>query len=259
MDKMRAEFEAWLPLPDGVKWHEKHAAYYAAKGDVILTASAYHSQWKAWQAARQPERGEAVDLYLRTRVADLLHLLQHAEIRTPSPGDHREAVKAIADIQSYVTAHPPAADARVAELEARLAELRDYHAGHVSGAQTSYDEFTARIAALEAQLADMTAARDALLPVVDERNELESQLTDSREREGRMRELNDDLRWILGRPNFACGGFSRHLRQIGYQIAEHAEDEQAAVIHWMLMLYLEYGTDWRAHTDAALAAEKGKK
>ena len=56
--------------------------------------------------------------------------------------------------------------------------------------------------------------------------------------------LNDDLRFIFGRPNFACGGVARGLRQIGWEIDTRAEAEQAAVILWMLQMYLEHGPQW---------------
>jgi hypothetical protein len=60
-----------------------------------------------------------------------------------------------------------------------------------------------------------------------------------------MFELDDETRWILGRPNFWCGGLARTLRKMGHQINERAEDEQAAVIYWMLTLYMQYGDKWR--------------
>jgi hypothetical protein len=50
-----------------------------------------------------------------------------------------------------------------------------------------------------------------------------------------MLDLNDETRWILGRPNFSCIGFANRLRQLGHEIENKAEDEQAAVIHWMLI------------------------
>lgn len=57
-------------------------------------------------------------------------------------------------------------------------------------------------------------------------------------------ELDDQVSYILGRPNFACGGIARILRKEGRDIPEKAEDEQAAVIYWMLGLYLEHGEIW---------------
>ena len=57
--------------------------------------------------------------------------------------------------------------------------------------------------------------------------------------------LNDDTRWILGRPNFWCYSVAQVLREDGHEIPTKAEEEQAAVIHWLLHLYLEHGDQWR--------------
>ena len=57
--------------------------------------------------------------------------------------------------------------------------------------------------------------------------------------------LDDETRWILGRPNFWCAPIARLLRVLGHRIEERAEDEQAATIHWMLSLYEEHGAGWR--------------
>ncbi|WGT64974.1 hypothetical protein [Variovorax paradoxus] len=59
--------------------------------------------------------------------------------------------------------------------------------------------------------------------------------------------LNDDMREILGRPNFACARIAEVLRIGGADIACKAEAEQAAAIHWMLSLYGAHGPDWWTH------------
>lgn len=56
--------------------------------------------------------------------------------------------------------------------------------------------------------------------------------------------LDDDLRTILGRPNFACIRLANDLRAVGFEIAHKAEAEQAAVLHYMLGFYLSHGTGW---------------
>lgn len=56
--------------------------------------------------------------------------------------------------------------------------------------------------------------------------------------------LNDDLRAILGRPNFACARFANDLRGVGFEIEHKAEHEQAAVLHYMLGFYLSHGASW---------------
>lgn len=57
--------------------------------------------------------------------------------------------------------------------------------------------------------------------------------------------LNEETRWILGRPNFWCYSVAQVLREDGHEIPTKAEEEQAAVIHWLLNLYLEHGDQWR--------------
>lgn len=57
--------------------------------------------------------------------------------------------------------------------------------------------------------------------------------------------LNDDMKFILGRPNFWCGGVAPALRDRGYEIPSKSEDEQAAVIHFLLNQYLTQGEGWR--------------
>ena len=62
-----------------------------------------------------------------------------------------------------------------------------------------------------------------------------------------MIELNEDTRFILGRPNFWCGSIARRLRELGHKIEEKAEEEQAYVIYLMLGLYEKHnGNDgWK--------------
>jgi hypothetical protein len=67
-----------------------------------------------------------------------------------------------------------------------------------------------------------------------------------------MFELNDEVRWILGRPNFWCASAAQGLRKKGHQIKTRAEDEQAAVIHFMLTMYEKHGEGWRDHAIAYL-------
>ena len=58
----------------------------------------------------------------------------------------------------------------------------------------------------------------------------------------RLAALDDDLRWILSRPNFWCIGPAAVLRADGKEIKTRAEDEQASVIHWLLNLYITHGS-----------------
>ncbi len=73
-------------------------------------------------------------------------------------------------------------------------------------------------------------------------------------------ELTDDLKNILGRPNFTCTHLAQALRQIGFVIDRKAEAEQAACLHWMLNHYLANGANWKVHAEAELkAAAPGKE
>lgn len=71
-----------------------------------------------------------------------------------------------------------------------------------------------------------------------------------------MPPLDDDLRDILGRPNFTCIGISQRLRELGYSIKHRAEEEQATVIHLLLQHYFANGTAWRDTVQAFLARHK---
>jgi hypothetical protein len=68
-------------------------------------------------------------------------------------------------------------------------------------------------------------------------------------------ELNEDTRFILGRPNFWCGAMANSLRALGHEIPNKAEEEQAYVIWWMLNLYMENGEGWKGVANALLKAE----
>lgn len=60
--------------------------------------------------------------------------------------------------------------------------------------------------------------------------------------------LTADLRFILSRPSFGCQTTAQVLRRLGRVIAERAEDEQAATIHWMLNHYLRDPQNWRKNS-----------
>ena len=71
--------------------------------------------------------------------------------------------------------------------------------------------------------------------------------------------LGDSLRSILGRPNFACYQMANWLRATGNFIPRKSEEEQAAVIYWLLNLYLKHGEEWSTHANALLAAAPSKE
>jgi hypothetical protein len=64
--------------------------------------------------------------------------------------------------------------------------------------------------------------------------------------------LNRDLRAILGRICYTCVEIATILRANGVEIARRAEDEQAAVIHWLLTVYAEHGEAWAHEADKQL-------
>lgn len=59
--------------------------------------------------------------------------------------------------------------------------------------------------------------------------------------------LTSELKKILGLMAFQCYTFAQALRMGGYDVPRKAEEEQAAVLHWMLTHYLIHGDNWRAH------------
>jgi hypothetical protein len=74
-------------------------------------------------------------------------------------------------------------------------------------------------------------------------------------------EMNDELLEILGRPNFKCAHVAEALRAGGQKIPNRAENEQAAVILFLLNHYLADQANWWAKARAALQSmtEGGSK
>lgn len=66
--------------------------------------------------------------------------------------------------------------------------------------------------------------------------------------------FTEALEQILGRPNFMCSEIAGILRMSGLEIKRKSECEQAAVIYWMLGIYLEHGASWWSVARANLAA-----
>lgn len=69
-----------------------------------------------------------------------------------------------------------------------------------------------------------------------------------------MFELNEHTREILGKPNFWCGPIAHAMKKAGQNIPTNAEDEQAAVIYWLLTIYEKHGVDWRIQAQTELQA-----
>jgi hypothetical protein len=58
---------------------------------------------------------------------------------------------------------------------------------------------------------------------------------------------------------FTCGPIAHILQRAGHDIKPRAEDEQAAVMIWMIRKYQEHGEGWRAKADDELNALKKAK
>lgn len=69
------------------------------------------------------------------------------------------------------------------------------------------------------------------------------------------RKLTADLIEVLGMPNFRTGPMAHAFRNAGRaEIRSKCEDEQAFILHWLVTLVLEHGTDWRRHAGETLTA-----
>ena len=59
--------------------------------------------------------------------------------------------------------------------------------------------------------------------------------------------MTSELKKILGLTSFQCYTFALALRMGGHDVPRKVEEEQAAVLHWMLAHYLTHGDEWRTH------------
>lgn len=67
------------------------------------------------------------------------------------------------------------------------------------------------------------------------------------------RELTPEILEVLGKPNFETVPIARAFREAGRaDIAPRFENEQAFVLHWLVSLVLEHGSDWRKHMSQVL-------
>jgi hypothetical protein len=58
-------------------------------------------------------------------------------------------------------------------------------------------------------------------------------------------ELTPELREILGLMMWTTGPIAHAFRAAGHEIPRKAEEEQAFVLHWLIGLALEHGSEWR--------------
>ncbi len=64
--------------------------------------------------------------------------------------------------------------------------------------------------------------------------------------------LDNDLKFILGRPNFMCANIANRLRQMGYECEKKAETEQALVLHTMVTFYENDKVNWKENLEQYL-------
>lgn len=152
-------------------------------------------------------------------------------------------------------------------LKSRLELLANHHEREMELAAQLSDA-TRQCGVMAGLLREVTQIVPAIgvaiddLPVVDaflERIEAalagklpEPAIPESQQPKPCMPELDDNLRLILGRPNFSCITIAEALRLAGHAIERKAEHEQAAVIHWLLGFYFSHGDNWIDASKAAL-------
>ncbi|WP_181279484.1 hypothetical protein [Burkholderia gladioli] len=70
--------------------------------------------------------------------------------------------------------------------------------------------------------------------------------------------LTEDLRHVLGFPNFRCGPYANLMRAAGADIQRKSEDEQAHVLHWLIKLVIDHGERWADVAQEELDAMREK-
>lgn len=84
---------------DGVVFGERHPTERGAFWWRNRLRAAFEAQAKSPSSSVTDGNQDAT---LRAKVADLLHLLEFAEITTPTPGDKEQAIRCMAGIASYL-------------------------------------------------------------------------------------------------------------------------------------------------------------
>ena len=127
------------------------------------------------------------------------------------------------------------------ELLRQHAEIETLRAGYDAAecSDRKVVKLDARIKELEAQL-DAVGAR-GVEPLCKYPAKLHQIAEPARE----FPAMTPELASILGLMCFQCAVFAQALRAGGRQIKTRAEDEQAAVLHWMLSHYFRHGEEWR--------------
>ncbi len=58
-------------------------------------------------------------------------------------------------------------------------------------------------------------------------------------------ESSQEIKDILGMMVFECSPIAHGFQAAGYDIPKRVEDEQAFVLHWLLLIALQHGPSWR--------------
>lgn len=141
----------------------------------------------------------------------------------------------------------------LAEAVAWLKTVRHFNCASVI---SIIDAALAREAALRESLTDK---REEYNKLADRYDALQVRLTVAEQLVDELTsppELTNDLRYIFGMMCFQCITYAQVLRGMGHTIANKAEDEQAATIHWMYGHYLRDPDNWRTNTIAEIKAAK---
>jgi hypothetical protein len=161
-----------------------------------------------------------------------------AYLNEVSPANVRELIAALEQAQQEFKSsvrRESSARAKIDEQQERIDELElECDRNYIYGMKTGWNYCDA-------------GNSDGFNKCVEQRRKLtrEANPTEARQLSVKLPALNDDLIEIIGRPNFQCSPVAECLRIGGAEIRRKSENEQAAVIHWMLGLYLEHGDKWR--------------
>ena len=251
----RGEFEKRFPVPKGIEWINDTQGYRITSDDDYWWDTegqahfrGYLGHWIGWRAAREQEGGEFVadDEPLPCPFCGKSpHRMPHPDPSYPQIqcrniecpiGVTTEEVS----LESWnVRAHPPQSQG---VPEGWLVDLIDRVVPDLSP-EPNQEQFQAEwsLWADRQRIRQEIAAALLSTPAAPQADEWV-----------KCAEMDDELRWILGRPNFACVGIAERLRELGKDIERKAESEQAAAIHWMMSLYVQHGADWLKKGNALL-------
>lgn len=276
----RARFEAWAQSKMNIsRWKDgKYMSRYVQE------------KWEIWQAAisAQPSPGGQDALDCIGRIEEAIEFRVPHDIYAAVHGELAELKAALAARQPVYEGHTWISDYVLAGLRERAAlplQLRNGEVWHWQGDGHDFPESLACPVIMSAEtLRALLAARQPVgEPVIDYEDLVDQakdliqcgcsvngafdwlleQLTDGEVLASPAQAVDlapasipntPEVRDILGRPNFWCSPWANVLRMRGDEIPNKAEEEQAAVIRFMLNHYLANGTAWAETAGAELDA-----